>query len=93
MREYLFHGKREDNGEWVEGSLTVWNDGSASIDPASTPSSPLYAVIPESVGQYTGFDEWILDDESRNAKLYENARGYAKCKSIHGRSYEYFRHS
>jgi hypothetical protein len=71
MREYIFHGKREDNGEWVEGNLTVWSDGSASIDPVSTPSSPLYAVIPESVGQYTGFDEWMLDDASRNAKLYE----------------------
>lgn len=71
MREYLFHGKRVDNGEWIEGNLTVWSDGSASIDPVSTPSSPLYAVCPESVGQYTGFDEWMLDDVSRNAKLYE----------------------
>ena len=71
MREYIFHGKRIDNGEWVEGNLTVWSDGSASIDPVSTPSSPLYAVHPESVGQYTGFDEWMLDDASRNSKLYE----------------------
>ena len=23
MREYLFHGKRKDNGEWVEGSLIL----------------------------------------------------------------------
>jgi hypothetical protein len=71
MREYLFHGKREDNGEWVEGNLTVWSDGSASIDPVSTPSSPLYAVYPESVGQYTGMNEFVLTDESRNAKLFE----------------------
>ena len=71
MREYLFHGKREDNGEWVEGNLTVWSDGSASIDPVSTPSSPLYAVHPESVGQYTGMNEFMLTDEPRNAKLFE----------------------
>lgn len=71
MREYIFHGKRVDNGEWVEGNLTVWPDGSASIDNGPTVTSPLYAVIPESVGQYTGFDEWMLDDASRNAKLYE----------------------
>ena len=45
MRDYIFHGKREDNGEWVEGNLTVWNDGSASIDDGPTISSPLYAVI------------------------------------------------
>lgn len=39
MRDYIFHGKREDNGEWVEGNLTVWNDGSASIDDGPTISS------------------------------------------------------
>ena len=71
MRDYIFHGKRIDNGEWVEGNLTVWSDGSASIDNGPTVTSQLYAVIPESVGQYTGFDEWMLDDVSRDAKLYE----------------------
>lgn len=71
MRDYIFHGKREDNGELVEGNLTVWNDGSASIDDGPTISSPLYAVYPESVGQYTGMNEFILTDESRNAKLFE----------------------
>ena len=60
MREYLFHGKRVDNGEWVEGNLTVWPDGSASIDNGPTVTSPLYAVIPESVGQYTGMNEFML---------------------------------
>jgi hypothetical protein len=71
MREYLFRGKRVDNGEWVEGNLTVWPDGSASIDNGPTITSPLYAVIPESVGQYTGMTEFMLTDESRNAKLFE----------------------
>jgi hypothetical protein len=71
MREYLFHGKRVDDGEWIEGNLTVWSDGSASIDNGPTISSPLYAVYPESVGQYTGMNEFMLTDESRNAKLFE----------------------
>jgi hypothetical protein len=71
MREYLFHGKRVDNGEWVEGNLTVWGDGSASIDNGPTITSPLYAVVPESVGQYTGMNEFMLTDETRNAKLFE----------------------
>lgn len=26
MRDYLFHGKRLDNGEWVEGALVVSDD-------------------------------------------------------------------
>ena len=71
MRDYIFHGKREDNGEWVEGNLTVWTDGSASIDQGPTILSPLYAAYPESVGQYTGMNEFMLTDESRNAKLFE----------------------
>lgn len=53
MREILFRGKRIDNGEWVYGSLILWRDGSASIDDGST-ESPMYSVIPETVGQYTG---------------------------------------
>lgn len=71
MRDYVFHGKRVDNGEWVDGCLTVWNDGSASIDSHPSPASLLYAVYPESVGQYTGMNEFMLTDESRNAKLFE----------------------
>lgn len=85
MREYLFHGKSKETGEWVEGYYACesnhacfqselkhkhyifrdefmdWNLGGLQS----------YEVIPESVGQYTGFDEWMLDDETRNAKLYE----------------------
>ena len=57
MREILFRGKRTDNGEWMCGNLAVWSDGSASIDRESTASSPMYAVIPETVGQYTGLTD------------------------------------
>ncbi|MBO7158109.1 MAG: hypothetical protein J6W31_05855 [Clostridia bacterium] len=53
MREILFRGKRVDNGEWICGNLTVWSDGSASIDECRSCNSPLYAVIPETVGQFT----------------------------------------
>lgn len=44
-------GKRKDNGEWLYGNLTVWSDGTASIDEEPTEASPLYAVIDETVGQ------------------------------------------
>ena len=46
-----YRGKRQDNGEWLCGNLTVWSDGSASIDKEPTEGSPLYAVIEETVGQ------------------------------------------
>ena len=55
MREILFRGKRADDGEWTCGNLTVWSDGSTSIDIAE--ASPLYAVIPETVGQYIGLTD------------------------------------
>ena len=67
MREILFRGKRKDNGEWIEGSLeidpdlelyeikgfeyyTIWPEGPQRdyFD---------YAVIPETVGQYTGLTD------------------------------------
>lgn len=56
MRDILFRGKREDNGEWIEGvafpdedwSITIWkqNHIDGSLDG--------YEVDPASVGQYTG---------------------------------------
>ena len=57
MREILFRGRRKDNGEWICGNLTVWSDGSASIDKDPTEASVLYAVDPETVGQYTGLTD------------------------------------
>ena len=46
-----YRGKRQDNGKWLFGNLTVWRDGTASIDEETTEGSPLYAVIEETVGQ------------------------------------------
>ena len=57
MREILFRGKQIDNGEWMCGNLTVWSDGCASIDQEPTEGSPLYAVDPQTVGQYTGLTD------------------------------------
>ncbi|MFQ9059691.1 MAG: YopX family protein [[Eubacterium] siraeum] len=58
MRENLFHGKRKDNGEWVEGCLL----GSDVIVPKGQPfyichdildsALKAYVVIPETVGQH-----------------------------------------
>lgn len=56
-REILFRGKRVDNGEWIYGNLTIWNDKSTSIDIMSDEYTPVYAVIPETVGQYTGLTD------------------------------------
>jgi uncharacterized phage protein (TIGR01671 family) len=57
MREILFRGKREDDGERMCGNLTLWGDGTASIDETPAEASPMYAVDPDTVGQYTGLTD------------------------------------
>ena len=70
MREYLFRGKRVDNGEWVEGCLIYKQAsvgdkvlalivGSAEWD-SDTDFYHLcntHHVIPETIGQYTGIKD------------------------------------
>lgn len=74
MREILFRGKRTDDGEWMCGNLTIWSDKTASIDKEPTEASPLYAVIPETVGQYTGLTV-------PSGKIFEHDIVTAKFKS------------
>ena len=70
MREYLFHGKRIDNGKWIEGMPC--SDLKGGVDAIqSNVGGGIFDIYPESFGQYTGFNEWVLEDESHNAKLYE----------------------
>jgi hypothetical protein len=70
MREYIFHGKCKRTGEWVEGYLNYCPTRKQYYIMGSIHSFPI-PVYEESIGQYTGFDEWMLDDASRDAKLYE----------------------
>ena len=79
MRDYIFHGKRKDNGEWVEGCLIrqgkhclILQDES-KLHPIDVPyindlgciDGYATPVVPESVGQYTG----VCDKNGR--KIFE----------------------
>ena len=76
MREYLFHGKRVDNGEWVEGYYVYDESGQTTEEPTAYIihlnihpcgwSLIPYKVIPETVGEWTG----IYDINQR--KIFEN---------------------
>lgn len=64
MREYLYRGKRSNNGEWMYGNV-VWVEDKAYILPDIADCTYgdngnririgcFVEVIPETVGQYTG---------------------------------------
>lgn len=55
MREIIFRGKRLNNGEWVYGNLMQGNT-SVCISQFLT-TDTLRRVDPETVGQYTGFND------------------------------------
>lgn len=63
MRDYLFRGKRIDNGEWVEGCGIIATENWVSIftviDDIDENSSEVneIEVLPETVGQYTGLTD------------------------------------
>lgn len=60
MREILFRGKREANGQWVFGSLIVWPDGDTEICrqmPDRKDEMGKVCVRSDTVGQYTGLTD------------------------------------
>ena len=79
MREYLFRGKRLDNGEWVEGDLSQDRDlGTAYVqgfdyycDECGLQREPFgFEVDPETVGQFTGGVEFGLEGAEKR-KIFD----------------------
>ena len=59
MREILFRGKREDNGEWVYGDL-LQNIDAIKIrenEKETKRISKSYEIDTKTIGQYTGFTD------------------------------------
>ena len=55
---YIFRGKRGDNGEWAEGYLMQWSDGTIRICVENgNDEKTATTVIPETVGQCTGLTD------------------------------------
>ena len=77
MRECLFRGIRVDNGEWVEGGIyhqkadDVKEEAAYIIGGSLNDVGCAYQVVPESVGEYTDMNEWVITDRSFNKPLFE----------------------
>lgn len=85
MREYIFHGKRVYDGEWVEGCLIHQGDhylilqDESKLHPMDVPYIDDFGcidgradpVVLESVGEWTGINEFVMSDRSFNKPLFE----------------------
>ena len=98
MREILFKGKREDNGEWVEGSLSIQNgetlnDGTRTFEyRIMGMRGELDYVDPETVCQYTGLKgkngKKIFEGDIVRAKVIERGlSGVKKYTSVYEVAY------
>ena len=70
MRDYIFHGKRVDNGEWVEGYLGYNKARNQYYIMDDVDSFPI-PVHKESVGEWTGINEYVVTDRSYSKHLFE----------------------
>lgn len=82
MREILFHGKRLEDGAWVEGYYAKAADmlDDEEVHIIFNPELELFPrsefgtfdeIDPDTLGQYTGMTEFVVTDPSVSGRLFE----------------------
>ena len=83
QRSILFQGKEINSKKWIQGHYSSQNDGACFNSTThhyiseyvfmdwDLVNTNWHEVFPESVGQYTGMNEFVMTDESFNAPLFE----------------------
>lgn len=79
MRPIKFRGKRVDTGEWIYGDLLTSNGTECEISDWDKVDYSRYDVIPETVGQFTGY----LDENKQ--EVYED--DIVRCIDPDGEEY------